>query len=59
MPFHIDLSNQRFHFNDLKTLLAKATPLRSGDCLSGVAAISMIERAAAQLALSEVPLKHF
>lgn len=59
MSFFADVANQRFHFNDLKTLLAKATPLRSGDCLAGVAAASMLERAAAQLALAELPLKHF
>lgn len=59
MAFYTSLAGQRFHFNDLKTLLAKATPLRSGDCLAGVAASSMLERAAAQMALAEVPLKHF
>lgn len=59
MLFTIDLAGQRFQFKDLKTLLAKATPLRSGDCLAGVAAQSMIERAAAQMRLAEVPLKHF
>lgn len=59
MSFFADVANQRFHFADLKTLLAKATPLRSGDCLAGVAAASMLERAAAQLALAELPLKHF
>ena len=40
-------------------MLAKATPLRSGDCLAGVAATSMLERSAAQLALADLPLKHF
>jgi ethanolamine ammonia-lyase large subunit len=59
MLFTIDLAEQRFQFKDLKTLLAKATPSRSGDCLAGVAAQSMIERAAAQMRLAEVPLKHF
>ncbi len=53
------LANQHFVFEDLKTLLAKATPLRSGDCLAGIAATSMIERAAAQQALAELPLSHF
>lgn len=59
MSFHIDLAHQRFKFADLKTLLAKATPLRSGDCLAGVAATSMLERAAAQHTLADVPLSHF
>ena len=47
----------RYRFEDLRTLLAKATPLRSGDELAGVAAASATERAAAQMALAEVPLK--
>lgn len=46
-------------FSDLKDLLAKATPLRSGDQLAGVAAISYEERVAAQMTLAEVPLKKF
>ena len=49
----------RYRFEDLRTLLAKATPLRSGDELAGVAAASATERAAAQMALAEVPLKQF
>jgi ethanolamine ammonia-lyase large subunit len=40
-------------------LLAKATPLRSGDCLAGIAAIGDTERVAAQIALADLPLKHF
>jgi len=46
-------------FADLKTLLAKATPARSGDELAGLAATSAEERVAAQMALSELPLKTF
>ena len=48
-----------YRFNDLKTLLAKATPARSGDFLAGVAADSAAERVAAQRALADVPLKTF
>ena len=44
-------------FEDLKTLLAKATPLRSGDALAGIAAGSMEEAMAARLALADLPLK--
>jgi ethanolamine ammonia-lyase large subunit len=44
---------------DLKTLLAQATPLRSGDELAGIAAESATERARAQMALAEVPLRAF
>ena len=48
-----------YHFRDLKDLLAKATPLRSGDLLSGVAAASDEERVMAQMALAELPLTRF
>jgi ethanolamine ammonia-lyase large subunit len=48
-----------YHFRDLKDLLAKATPLRSGDELAGVAASSAVERAAAQMALADLPLRTF
>ncbi len=44
---------------DLKTLLAKASPARSGDELAGIAAMNASERAAAQIALAEVPLTRF
>jgi ethanolamine ammonia-lyase large subunit len=50
---------QRWRFADLKDLLAKATPARSGDRLAGVAAVSDRERVAAQMALAELPLRHF
>jgi ethanolamine ammonia-lyase large subunit len=49
----------RYGFADLKTLLACATPARSGDVLAGVAAASMAERVAAQMALADLPLKTF
>ena len=39
--------------------MAKATPLRSGDQLAGVAAENATERVAAQMALADVPLKQF
>jgi ethanolamine ammonia-lyase large subunit len=46
-------------FDDLKTLLARATPLRSGDQLAGIAAESAEQRVAAQHALADVPLTAF
>jgi ethanolamine ammonia-lyase large subunit len=46
-------------FDDLKTLLARATPARSGDRLAGIAAGTAEERIAAQLALAELPLATF
>jgi ethanolamine ammonia-lyase large subunit len=53
------LGATRYVFPDLKALLAKASPLRSGDCLAGVAAQSAQERIAAQIALADLPLAHF
>jgi ethanolamine ammonia-lyase large subunit len=48
-----------YRFADLKDLMAKATPLRSGDMLAGVAAESEAQRVAAQMALAELPLSTF
>ena len=48
-----------YRFDDLKALLAKATPLRSGDQLAGIAAGSAEERMAARLALADLPLSAF
>ena len=46
-----------FVFPDLATLLARATPARSGDQLAGLAAETATERVAAQMALAELPLR--
>jgi ethanolamine ammonia-lyase large subunit len=46
-------------FDDLKTVLAKASSATSGDLLAGVAASSALERAIARMALAEVPLDRF
>ena len=59
MSFSHSIRNINYVFADLKTLLAKASPARSGDYLAGVAATSAQERVAAQMALADVPLKHF
>jgi len=48
-----------YRFADLKTLLAKATPARSGDDLAGLSAASAEERVAAQMALADLPLSTF
>jgi ethanolamine ammonia-lyase large subunit len=50
---------RNYTFPDLKTLLAKATPLRSGDQLAGLAAETGEERVAAQYALADLPLTTF
>jgi ethanolamine ammonia-lyase large subunit len=49
----------RYHFPDLRTLLARATPVRSGDRLAGLVAESAEERVAAQMALADLPLATF
>src|ERR1700712_3638185 len=46
-------------FDDLRDLLAKATPPRSGDRLAAIAAASAAEMFAARIALADVPLKQF
>jgi ethanolamine ammonia-lyase large subunit len=46
-------------FNDLKDLMAKATPARSGDSLAGVIADNAQQRVAAQMALADLPLATF
>ena len=50
---------RRYLFPDLKALLARASPLRSGDQLAGIAAESGEERLAAQFALADLPLVAF
>lgn len=59
MSYHHTIGRKTYRFSDLKTLLAKASPHRSGDVLAGVAAESYEERVAAQIALADVPLKTF
>ena len=53
------LGQRTFEFNDLKDLMAKATPARSGDRLAGVAAENSEQRAVAQMLLADLPLKTF
>ncbi|WP_340157103.1 ethanolamine ammonia-lyase subunit EutB [uncultured Maribacter sp.] len=59
MAYQFTLGKQNYLFDDLKSVLAKASPLRSGDALAGLAAASNTERIAAQYVLSELPLKVF
>src|SRR5436190_15378321 len=53
------IGERSWRFDDLKTLLARASPERSGDQLAGIAAGSAEERMAARLALAELPLSAF
>src|SRR6201996_5886373 len=48
-----------YHFEDLRDLLAKASPYRSGDALAGIAAETQEQRAAAQMTLADLPLRTF
>lgn len=59
MSYRYTIQDHTYNFATLKTLLAKASPFRSGDALAGIAATDYKERVAAQLALADVPLKNF
>ena len=59
MAYSVSVRGAARSFVDLKTLLAKATPARSGDALAGIAAENEEERALARMALAEVPLARF
>ncbi|HEX8327661.1 MAG TPA: ethanolamine ammonia-lyase subunit EutB [Hymenobacter sp.] len=59
MPYRHTIGQHSYVFDDLKTLLARASPMRSGDGLAGVAAATYEERVAAQYALADVPLRTF
>jgi ethanolamine ammonia-lyase large subunit len=59
MGYTCSVGLRRYTFDDLCTLMARATPARSGDALAGVAAGSSEERVAAQMALADLPLATF
>jgi ethanolamine ammonia-lyase large subunit len=59
MSYRHAIGAQSWAFADLKTVLAKATPLRSGDVLAGIAAASNAERMAARMCLADLPLGRF
>lgn len=60
MPsYHTTIHAQNWKFDSLRELMAKASPLRSGDMLAGIAASTAQERVAAQITLAEVPLRQF
>lgn len=59
MAYRHTISHRAYVFDDLKALLARASPLRSGDVLAGVAAATYQERVAAQMVLADVPLRDF
>ena len=59
MAYRFAIGAETYRFEDLRTLLAKASPSRSGDLLAGVAANSEAERIAAKLILADLPLQAF
>ncbi|MFA6039996.1 MAG: ethanolamine ammonia-lyase subunit EutB [Methylophilus sp.] len=59
MNYSYSVGVHTYQFKDLKDVMAKATPARSGDYLAGVAAETYAERMAARMCLAQVPLKTF
>lgn len=57
--FRHSVGSRTYGFTNLAQLMAKATPMRSGDRLAGLAAQSAEEHVVAQMALADVPLKRF
>src|ERR1700748_3776443 len=59
MAYRRTIDATSYVFGDLRDLLAKATPPRSGDRRAGIAADSAQQMVAARMALADVPLKQF
>ena len=59
MTYRSTAGRQTWVFGDLRDLMAKATPRRSGDMLAGIAAGSAEENIAAKFCLADLPLKVF
>ncbi|MDX2201354.1 MAG: ethanolamine ammonia-lyase subunit EutB [Hyphomicrobiaceae bacterium] len=57
MAYRTSVGRTSYAFRDLKDLMAKATPPRSGDRLAGIAAESAEACVAAKMALADLPLK--
>src|SRR6478752_2502731 len=59
MVYRRTIDATSYVFDNLRDLLAKATPPRSGDRLAGIAADSAERTIAARIALADIPLKQF
>jgi ethanolamine ammonia-lyase large subunit len=59
MIYRHAIAAHSYVFDDLRDLLAKATPPRSGDRLAGLAAETAEQMIAARMALADVPLQQF
>jgi ethanolamine ammonia-lyase large subunit len=57
--FRHTVQRRVYQFDDLRVLLAKASPARAADRLAGIAAEDETERVAARFALADLPLRHF
>jgi ethanolamine ammonia-lyase large subunit len=56
MTYRQTLGSTTWAFEDLRELMAKASPLRSGDALAGLAASCAEEGVAARMTLADLPL---
>jgi ethanolamine ammonia-lyase large subunit len=59
MTLRQTLASTTWAFEDLRQLMAKASPHRSGDALAGLAASCAEESVAARMALADTPLQRF
>ncbi len=59
MPYRSNVGGTHYVFDDLRSLLACASPDRAGDRLAGLAAANGQERVAARMALADLPLARF
>ncbi len=59
MRYRTTIDARVFSFDDLKQVMAFASPARSGDHLAGIAAASAQQRMAARYVLADTPLRQF
>ena len=59
MRYRTTIDSQAFSFEDLKQVMAAASPARSGDYLAEIGAATAQQRMAARHVLAETPLKQF
>src|SRR5262245_58065183 len=57
--YAITLRNKHYVFDDLRDVMSRASPARSGDSLAGLAAETDAQRVAARMVLADVPLSRF
>ena len=59
MRYSTTIEGQVFTFDDLKQVMAFASPARSGDYLAGIGAATSQQRMAARYVLADTPIKQF